>query len=110
MCNQLIWVEFFTLYKPFSTAISNASSCACFKPNFLRIVFCNVLGTEKIGIVLLDSFQNTILKKLGLKQAQEEALDIAVENGLYRVKNSTQINWLHMFKIILKCLSNKTAI
>jgi len=51
-----------------------------------------VLGTEKLGIVLLDSFQNTILKKLGLKQAQDEALDNAVENGLYRVKNSTQIN------------------
>jgi len=50
------------------------------------------------------------MKKAGNKQAQDEALDVAVENGLWRLKNSNEISTLHMLKIMLKCLSNKTAI
>jgi len=33
-------------------------------------------------MVLIDVSKNKVIKKAGNKQAQEEALDVAVENGL----------------------------
>jgi len=65
---------------------------------------------KKIGIVMIDVSKNKIIKRSGNKQVQDEALDVAVENGLWRLKNSSEISTLHMLKIMLKCLSNKTAI
>lgn len=42
----------------------------------------NSIKPKNVGIILIDSFKNIILHKTGSKQVQEEALDIAVENGL----------------------------
>lgn len=37
---------------------------------------------KNTGMVLIDVSKNKVIKKAGNKQAQEEALDVAVENGL----------------------------
>jgi hypothetical protein len=59
---------------------------------------------------MIDVSKNKIIKRSGNKQVQDEALDVAVENGLWRLKNSTEVSTMHVLKIMLKCLSNKTAI
>jgi len=59
---------------------------------------------------MIDVSKNKIIKKSGNKQVQDEALDVAVENGLWRMKNSSEISTLYMLKIMIKCLSDKTAI
>ena len=53
---------------------------------------------KKIGIVLIDVSKNKVIKKAGIKQSQDEALDVAAENGLYRVTISNTLSSWHMCK------------